>query len=93
MPTTELAFKKNDRVKWEKKGKSFAGHVIAVVPKGVSPHKHVDWEDVRKRNVKALGLIATMQPRDHDSYLIEVLVGDREIKAIYWPPVSLIQPE
>lgn len=84
-------FTKGQSVSWKSGPRDYTGEVVAVVPKGERPIQFVDAEELRRCNIKPLGLIASQQPRDHETYLVKALVGDRGIEAIYWPAVSSLK--
>lgn len=84
-------FKKSDRVKWEKNMREHEGEIFDVVPAGTSPAEVLKLRDLKGVNLKPLGVIAHLQPRNHESYLVEVRVGERGIKAIYWPSTQSLE--
>lgn len=85
-----MGFKKGDRVQWDKHKEIRSGEIVAVVPGGKSPAEFVNLAELKKNKIKPLGLITTLDPRDHESYLVECFLEKRRVRAIFWPDVSVL---
>ena len=93
-----MAFKVGDRVQWTSQAggnhKTKVGVVLAVVAPGHrSSEKACEFIHKLTRTGTHRSAYGGGFDRDHESYVVEVVVGGpRAKKALYWPVVSKLQP-
>jgi len=81
----------NSKVRWTQHGKSIYGQIVAVVPANT---KLIDLKDFKFDNysTKPIGDPKSAPARNHESYLVEVLIGERGIRTLYWPNAGILEP-
>lgn len=84
-------FKPGSAVRWSRNSKTISGVVAFVIPAGKSVDETVPAAELSKFNMKMMG--HGLPPRIEESYLIEVRLGDRGIRCLYWPSASALEAD